>query len=241
MANITPIHGSKLYILALVGYTPQEMANKYPDYNPTQIRNYLNRKYPELKGKITKDTSRGNSKMKSLLDEIFNHDKVEVEFPIGKSLRLDCYVGQPYNLGFEFDGIQHNRSIDHFGGDEAYIKGVQNDQLKDELCKGRGINLIRFNHDEELTVELIKERIEQTGYGTGHVKEGFETKQEKKKEKDDRLKKRAKDKRKQQYEKNKQRMKSSEQYQRNKEYQRARRKEQYQKAKAWKANRRNKP
>jgi hypothetical protein len=240
MANIKPEHGARLSIMAMAGYTPQEMANKYPDYNPTQIRNYLNRKFPELKGKIKKDTSRGNSKMKSLLDEIFTHDKVELEFPIGKSLRLDCYVGQPYNLGFEYDGVQHSQSVDHFGGDEAYIKGIQNDQTKEELCKGRGINLVRFSHDEELTKELIQERIESVGYGTGHVKDGFETNKEKKKEKDDRLKKRAKEVRKQQYQKNKQRLKNSDGYKRQKERAKQHRKDAYQKQKAWKANRNNK-
>lgn len=239
MANISPAHGARLHILALAGYTPQEMSNKFPDYNPTQIRNYLNRKCPNLKGKIKKDTSRGNSKLKALLDEIYDHDKVELEFPIGKSLRLDCYIGQPHNLGFEYDGIQHSKSVDHFGGDEAYTRGINNDQTKEELCKGRGINLIRIAHDEDLDTELLLKKIEAIGPGTGHVKPGFETNKEKKKENDDRVKKRAKEARSKAYQKNKQRLKSSDNYQANKERQRARRKEQYQKAKAWKANRKN--
>ena len=162
------------------------------------------------------------------------------EFPIGKSLRLDCYVGAPFNLGFEYDGIQHSKSVDHFGGDDALVKGMLNDQLKEELCQGRGINLVRINHDEELTKELLESKIESVGNGSGHIKEGFHTNKEKAKEKNDRLQKRAKEKRREQYKKNKEKFKNSDRHKQQKERAKQARKDAYQRQKNWKANRNNK-
>src|SRR5690606_2691783 len=122
---------------------------------------------------------------------------------------------------------------DHFGGDETYIKNIQNDQLKEELCNGRGINLIRISHTEELTIELLEQKNKEIGSGSGHIKEGFHTNKEKKEDKQARLNQHAKEKRKQ--------YQSTKAYKGMRESQREWRKSQYQKSKAWKANRKNKP
>lgn len=238
--HITPEDSQRMAIMAAAGWTPQEIANRFPDYHADQIRNHLNKKYaPELKGKIKKDVSRGNTKMYALLKEIYPMHKVELEFPIGKKLRLDCYIGDPINIGFEFDGIQHNKSIDHFGGDETYIKGIENDSIKEDLCKGRGISLVRINHDEILTKELLQAKIDAAGYGTGLIKEQFRTAKEKQKESKDRLRTHAKRIAKVNNEKAKQSLKNSPRYQAQKEQARAKRKENYQRSKAWAASRKS--
>lgn len=242
MARITKEDSYEIKIYALAGWTPQEIAIKYKDkdYSATQIRNHINRKYgKELNGKFKKDTSRGNIILKNLLDEIFPQAKVEVEYPIGKGLRLDCYIGGDYNLGFEYDGIQHKKSINHFGGDEAYIRGVQNDQLKEELCDGRGISLIRINHNESLSLESLTEKIENTTWGTGHIKDGFYTPKEKHRFKKEKVNKNAKEKRKENYKKQKESYKKSEAYKKQKEKARKIQRENYRKQKEWASNRKN--
>lgn len=235
--HITLEDSQRMAIMAAAGWTPQEIANKFPDYHADQIRNHINKKNPELKGKIKKDVSRGNTKMYSLLKEMFPKYKVELEFPIGKKLRLDCYIGDPINIGFEYDGIQHSKSIDHFGGDDNYIRGIENDSVKEELCSGRGVSLVRISHDESLTVELLQAKIDQVGYGTGLIKEQFRTAKEKQKESKERLSTHAKRIAKSNYEKSKQKLKSSPRYQAQKEQARANRKAAYQRSKAWAASR----
>lgn len=239
--RIKPEHSSRIKILGLAGWTPQEISNEYPDYHPDQIRNHLNTKYKdEIKGKIQKDVSRGNTKLKHLLKEMFPNAKVETEYAIGKKLRLDCYIGEPYNLGFEYDGIQHFKSVDHFGGDDQHIKNIQNDFSKEDICKGRGISLIRIAYNENLNTALLEEKIQDAGYGTGIIKEEFKTNKEKKKERDAVVRQQAKSSAKLNYEKNKQKIKNSSYHQAQKERARSARKEQYQKRKAWHAARNNK-
>lgn len=238
--HITPEESQRMAIMAAAGWTPQEIANRFPDYNPDQIRSHLNKKYPgDLKGKIKKDVSRGNTKMQSLLKEMFPNNKIELEFPIGQKLRLDCYIADPVNLGFEFDGVQHSKSVGHFGGEESHIINVQNDALKEELCAGRGISLVRINYNEDLTIELLQSKIDAVGYGTGLVQEKFKTNKEKQKEKKERFGTHAKRVAKNNYEKAKQKLKSSPRYQAQKEQARANRKANYQRSKAWAASRKS--
>ena len=238
--RIKPEDSSRIKILALAGWTPQEMSNEFPDYHPDQIRNHLNNKYgDEVKGKIKKDTSRGNVKMKAMLQELFPRAKIETEYAIGQKLRLDCYMGEPYNLGFEFDGIQHSQTVDHFGGDDNYIKNRQNDSLKEEICKGRGISLIRIGYRENLTSDLLDFKIIESGYGTGIIDKRFKTNKEKQREKQERVGGHAKRIAKMNYEKAKQIKKSSPRHQAQKEQARANRKANYQRGKAWAASRKS--
>jgi hypothetical protein len=239
MPNIKTEHGSRFYILAKAGYTPQDIVNKYPEYHADQVRNYLKRKYPDLKGELKKDTSRGNSKLIYVLKEMFPNTKVHSEYPIGQKLRLDSYIDHPYFLGFEFDGVQHFKSVDHFGGDDQHIKNIQNDFKKDEICKGRGISLIRLNSLDDLTIESLDKLIQEHGYGTGLIEEKYRTNTEKKEEYDEKRKEKSKKYAKENYKKTRQKYKQSEGYKASKEKAKQIRKQQYQKQKAWAANRKN--
>lgn len=239
MPNIKNEHGSRFYILAKAGYTPQDISNKYPEYHADQVRNYLKRKYPDLQGSLKKDTSRGNSKLEYVLKEMFPNEKIHTEYPIGQRLRLDCYIDYPYFLGFEFDGVQHSKSVDHFGGDDQYIKNIQNDFKKDEICKGRGISLIRISSLDDVTIETLDRIIQEQGYGTGLVEEKYRTNLEKKEEYEKEYKAKAKEHAKEVRKKSYQKKKSSDYYRANKEKAKQLRKQQYQKQKAWAANRKS--
>lgn len=58
------------------------------------------------------------------------------DFAVFKDNKLHCLI--------EFDGEQHFRSIDFFGGEEKFIKQQENDRRKNEYCKNNGIKLIRI-------------------------------------------------------------------------------------------------
>lgn len=80
---------------------------------------------------------------------IFNDCKDE------KPLPFDFYLPY-YNIAIEYDGEQHFRPVDFFGGKEKFKKQLNHDRTKDEFCKNNGITLLRipyFNYnfiEEEL-------------------------------------------------------------------------------------------
>ena len=59
------------------------------------------------------------------------------------SLRFDFYIPST-NVCIEYDGEQHFRPIDQFGGNDAYEKLVVRDQIKNSFCHDNGIRLIRI-------------------------------------------------------------------------------------------------
>lgn len=60
-------------------------------------------------------------------------------------LIFDFYLPD-LNMCIEYDGEQHFRSIDRWGGDETFKKIQQNDKIKDEYCKKKGIYMLRISY-----------------------------------------------------------------------------------------------
>jgi hypothetical protein len=72
------------------------------------------------------------------------------------NLRFDFFIPEK-NICIEFDGIQHFKSIDFFGGDIEYEKTKMRDEIKNIFCKLEGIKLIRlpyFLTDDEIIEEI---------------------------------------------------------------------------------------
>jgi hypothetical protein len=98
--------------------------------------------------------------------KIYDYLKLNnIEFDYNKSilgcknennLRFDFYIPEK-NICIEFDGIQHFKSIDFFGGDVEYEKTKMRDEIKNIFCKLEGIKLIRlpyFLTDDEIIEEI---------------------------------------------------------------------------------------
>jgi hypothetical protein len=231
MSNrITEKDSDRIKILAATGrYTPQEIVEDLETtYTPQQIRAHLKVKFPKLAKQLNREKSRGAVKLKSILTKIFTNVTVHEETHVGEKLRLDFYIEEPYNLGFEYDGIQHKKFTPGLHKtEEDFYNGVERDKRKEELCDGRGISLVRISHDDELSHELVSSRIESAGYGNGHIKDGYLTSTEKYKIKQKEVVKIQNQHRKKQY----QQYKNSEAYANNKQRQKEYRKKQYQKSK----------
>ena len=58
-------------------------------------------------------------------------------------LPFDFYL-HDYNVCIEYDGIQHFKPIEYFGGEEAFQKRQLNDKIKTEYCIDNHITLIRL-------------------------------------------------------------------------------------------------
>ena len=74
-----------------------------------------------------------------------------------KSQRLDVYI-EELNLGFEYQGEQHQRPIEFFGGEKAFKKTVERDTKKKRLCEENNCKLIYIYPDE--TDEELNKKIQ---------------------------------------------------------------------------------
>ena len=71
------------------------------------------------------------------------HDLKRVSF-----LRLDIYciiLGR--KLAIEYDGVQHQKAVDVWGGDTSLQDCQQRDLIKNMYCVEKGITLLRISHE----------------------------------------------------------------------------------------------
>jgi hypothetical protein len=66
-----------------------------------------------------------------------------------QKLKFDFYLYE-YNTCIEFDGEQHFRPVSIFGGDDQFIINKIRDNIKNEYCKNKNINLIRIKYNENI-------------------------------------------------------------------------------------------
>lgn len=71
---------------------------------------------------------------------------------------MDIYIPD-LQLGFEYQGIQHFKSVKHWGGEKQLAKQKEHDERKLRLCREIGVNLICINYDEPLNMEYIRAKI----------------------------------------------------------------------------------
>ena len=57
-------------------------------------------------------------------------------------LPFDFYLPDK-NICIEYDGIQHYKPVEYFGGKTHYISQKRHDEIKNEYCKDNGIRLLR--------------------------------------------------------------------------------------------------
>lgn len=72
-------------------------------------------------------------------------------------LRFDFYI-PGLNLCIEYDGEQHFKPIDKFGGDTALESSKYRDKIKDEYCVNNNIHLIRIRFRKISSIEKTIEK-----------------------------------------------------------------------------------
>lgn len=71
---------------------------------------------------------------------------------------LDIYIPS-LHIGIEYQGEQHYRSVEFFGGDLSYQATIKRDLHKAQLCKEHGVHLIHWKYDEALSKTLLHQKI----------------------------------------------------------------------------------
>jgi hypothetical protein len=69
------------------------------------------------------------------------------------SLPFDFYLPE-YNCCVEYDGIQHFKSIEWFGGRESLDYTQKHDKIKTEYCQNNNIKLLRIPYYKDVEEEL---------------------------------------------------------------------------------------
>ena len=84
-----------------------------------------------------------------------------------RPLPFDFYLPD-YNVCIEYDGIQHFKAVDFFGGEDSLKIQQHNDSIKTNYCNLNNIGLLRIKHDQNIenvlddffnNTKLIKEAI----------------------------------------------------------------------------------
>ena len=80
-----------------------------------------------------------------------------------KKLRFDFAILDKYDNIFaviEFDGAQHYKPVDFFGGVENFEKTKKRDSIKNKYCLDNNIEMIRISYLEFDSIEdIINEKI----------------------------------------------------------------------------------
>ena len=79
-----------------------------------------------------------------------------------RALRFDfaCFIECKLICLIEFDGLQHDKNIEFFGGKEGFLYRKQNDLIKETFCKVNNIPLIRIKYDQlNETENILSEKL----------------------------------------------------------------------------------
>lgn len=71
---------------------------------------------------------------------------------------LDVFIPS-IKTAIEYQGIQHFKEVEYFGGEGHFKKQIENDEIKKELCKNNDIKLIEWLYNDPISEILIKEKL----------------------------------------------------------------------------------
>ena len=72
---------------------------------------------------------------------------------------LDLYI-PPLRAAIEYQGIQHYRPVEFFGGEEALLARQELDQRKRQLCAENDVRLIEWPYDVEPSDRNVREMLQ---------------------------------------------------------------------------------
>lgn len=122
---------------------------------------YCGRHFYELPAKIKNNHVRScgcltSSSMESFIEKFLMQNNINYETQYtyddclnnkGNKLRFDFAIKDNNNnvkYLIEYDGEQHYKSVEYFGGEEGFVKRKEYDEIKNKYCKLNNIRLLRL-------------------------------------------------------------------------------------------------
>jgi len=84
---------------------------------------------------------------------IFESESIILNCKSINVLPFDFYLPE-YNIYIEYDGIQHFKPINYFGGKKAFIELKKRDKIKSKYCHDNNIKLIRISYIDNIEEKL---------------------------------------------------------------------------------------
>ena len=81
----------------------------------------------------------------------------------GRLLRFDFYLPE-LNIAIEYDGLQHEKPIQYFGGEKIYEQTKYNDKVKTLYCLNNHIKLIRIKYISRIDINKITKTLDNALY-----------------------------------------------------------------------------
>jgi len=104
--------------------------------------------------------SKGELEISKILNKNNIEFKIQYKFSECKNIKelpFDFYLPN-YNICIEYNGEQHYRPVDYFGGDERFITQLKNDKIKEEYCILNNILLIVIKYNESVE-DVLNEKL----------------------------------------------------------------------------------
>jgi very-short-patch-repair endonuclease len=123
----------------------------------TYFEQYPKHLFNGILGCIKCNNSIGEVRISNYLTEnniFFETQKTFNGCKLDKLLRFDFYL-RDYNICIEFDGEQHFRVIEYFGGLESFKKIQCRDSIKNDFCNRSGIKLLRISYNDINSIDNI--------------------------------------------------------------------------------------
>lgn len=145
------------HMLLMRKNSKQQATDNHQDKSERDIENDLREtlNYPKIGEQWLSETMLYN-----IVKTIFAPEEV-VHHYRGRELdglELDIWI-PVLKLGIEYQGEQHFKAMEHWGGVEGYQKRVANDIKKKQLCKQCGYHLMEFIYNEALTTDLVEQKL----------------------------------------------------------------------------------
>ena len=92
---------------------------------------------------------------------IYQHRPFFLHSSTGGQMSYDIFISG-LNVAIEYQGKQHFEPVDYFGGEDSFKKLQKRDAEKKKLSQENGVKLVYINYWEDVTPELIQQRVEQS-------------------------------------------------------------------------------
>jgi len=150
------IHGNR-YDYSLVEYKNANtkvkiICKKHGIFKQTPYKHLKNQGCPNCKN------SKGETLIRNYLENkkiLFEQEKIFKNCKNKQFLPFDFYLPE-YNICIEYDGIQHFKPIEIWGGVKSLKENQKRDKIKTDYCKENNIYLIRIKYNQNIKKQLNK-------------------------------------------------------------------------------------